>query len=476
MASARAPGATLARGRSENDEADRVSGAGHQYTTGSVIGALVVIGTVLRSWRLGSAKLSFDETFTASSARMPLGRMLAYLRAQDAHPPLDYLLRRPIALAGLSEGWLRLPSVALSVTALVVAAVWWRRYGRLGVLATLFLAISSFAVTYSHDARMYAGLGLAGIGAAACAAVWLEASSPGHWPLVGVCAAVLGALFLQGGAILVVPGVLAVAGCRRDRSAWRWRAAVGVGTGVWMMSWGPSFIEQARHNGHSWVPLTTPHYALVVLNELVDSFPTLALPVLGLVVAGALLLPAGPLRRVFWTVGVGTALLPVGVGLHFHVLLPRALAFGAWAPLIALAAVGDAAITRSRLVGAAAVAVICSLLAPSTLDAAKPYPAPHAAAFTAVRAEARPGDEVLLTPSWLSPMSDWYFGAQWSSGRHVERPDLAAAGTLVGNGRWTGRAWLIVSVDYGVHVGSMKPCAPTRTLARYVLYCLSDER
>src|SRR5947209_5640849 len=71
---------------------------------------IVVLGVVLRAWRLGFSGLSYDETFTAMAARLPIDQLFDFLRTRDTHPPLDYLLRAPFARAGASDLVLRLPS------------------------------------------------------------------------------------------------------------------------------------------------------------------------------------------------------------------------------------------------------------------------------------------------------------------------------------------------------------------------------
>lgn len=438
------------------------------------LGGAVLVGTVLRCWRLGAGMLSFDEAFTAAAARLPLGRLLAYLRHHDSHPPLDYLIRRPAALSGASALWLRLPSALCGVAALGVGAWWWRRHGRVGVVTTWLFALSSFAVTYAHEARMYAGLGLAGITAAAAAERWLE--EPDRiGPLVAVTLALLGALLLQGGAGMAVFGVIAVAGGRRDAAAWRWRGAVVCAVAGWGICWGPAFLAQLRHGPGQWIPLTSLTSAPRAVNELVDSYPSLALVAVPMVVLGGMLLRPAPLRRVWWTVGAGSMVVPLAVGLHAHVLLPRTMAFGAWAPALAMAAVIDAAVVRSRPVAAGVASLVLAVAVPSAIDAARPEVAPHAAAFAAVRRAARPGDEVLVRPAFLAPLVDWYFGTWWwPGGRDVQREDIHAAGTTIGGGAPSGRAWVVVPVSYPGPSPGVAPCAPPAPADPYTVYCISD--
>ena len=71
---------------------------------------LVAIAAIVRFWDLGAARLNYDESFTAMAGRLPVGSLFGYLRLHDSHPPLDYLLRAPLARAGVSEFWFRAPS------------------------------------------------------------------------------------------------------------------------------------------------------------------------------------------------------------------------------------------------------------------------------------------------------------------------------------------------------------------------------
>ena len=134
----------------------------------------MVVGAVLRLWGLGAHRLGYDEAFTAMAGRMSLGDLLAYLRTHDSHPPLDYLLRAPLARTGVNEFLFRLPSVVCSAGALALFAWRMRRYALAGVIATALLAVSDFELTHGRTARMYAELELIGVLAAVLADSWLR--------------------------------------------------------------------------------------------------------------------------------------------------------------------------------------------------------------------------------------------------------------------------------------------------------------
>ena len=136
--------------------------------------ALVVVGAAVRLWGLGANRLGYDEAFTAMAGRLPLGSLFSYLRADDSHPPLDYLLHLPLARLGVSTWWFRLPGVLCSIGALGLFAWWMRTHGRAGVLATALMALSAFEVVHGRNARMYAELELLGVALAIVAESWLR--------------------------------------------------------------------------------------------------------------------------------------------------------------------------------------------------------------------------------------------------------------------------------------------------------------
>ena len=151
------------------------------------------------------------------AGRRSLGDMFSYLRDADAHPPLDYLLRDPLARAGASAFVFRAPSLVFSVGALALFAWWMRTRAVAGVVATALFALSGFAVAYGSEARMYALLQLLGVAAAMTAESWLRAPRRRHAVLIGVVVLVgcldHTSMFLLGGALLVL------AGWRRDRAS-----------------------------------------------------------------------------------------------------------------------------------------------------------------------------------------------------------------------------------------------------------------
>ena len=109
----------------------------HGSGSGWVLVGMVAVGAAARLWWAVANVSSFDESFTAMAARRPFGDLLRFLRDHDAHPPLDYLIRAPLARLAPNPLLIRLPSLAFSIGALVLFA-WWaqRRINRAAVPAT----------------------------------------------------------------------------------------------------------------------------------------------------------------------------------------------------------------------------------------------------------------------------------------------------------------------------------------------------
>lgn len=77
--------------------------------------------------------------------------------AADFHPPFYHLFLHFWLLGGSSEVWIRLPSVIFSLGSIVMTYLIGTRLAnkRTGVLASLFLTVSSYHVWYSQEARPY---------------------------------------------------------------------------------------------------------------------------------------------------------------------------------------------------------------------------------------------------------------------------------------------------------------------------------
>ena len=296
--------------------------------------AVTVVGIVLRVWGLGAHTLSFDETFTAMAARRSPSDLFTFLRLHDSHPPLDYLLRMPFASAG-SDVMLRLPSVVFSSLFVALFAWWMHDRGRVGLLATGLVAISGFEISYGREARMYALMQLVGVVVAIGTDRWLQRRSRVDATLVGL--ALLVGVFTHVSTLVLAAGVFWAAGLARDRAAWWWRAAVATPVVAWAALWGSAFVHQASGSPASWIPYTSVDSFLQSVGQPV-SFSARLAGLIVLAIGVGCVIAARRDRRlaiVGATCFVGPVLLAAALGLFGNFLLPRTLAFAAWAPLLA---------------------------------------------------------------------------------------------------------------------------------------------
>jgi uncharacterized membrane protein len=125
--------------------------------------SLMLIGSALRVWDLGAARLWYDEVITAWMGHLPWASMVA-ATAGDTHPPLYlaiiWLWER---IGGSGDAWIRIPSLLASIAALPVVWILADRLGlsRPGKIAALMLMVfSPFEIHFSQEARMYALLQL----------------------------------------------------------------------------------------------------------------------------------------------------------------------------------------------------------------------------------------------------------------------------------------------------------------------------
>jgi hypothetical protein len=438
--------------------------------------ALVVGGSIARLWNLGGNRLGYDEAFTAMAGRMPLGAMFDYLRTNDSHPPLDYLVHLPLARLGANELVYRLPSVACSIGALTLFAWWMRSRGRVGVVAAAVFAASAFLVQHGRTARGYAELELIGVAVVVLADTWLRRPRRRHaYALAGL---VFVGLLTHVSMFLVGAGLLVLAGRRRDADAWRWRAAVVAGGTGWAALWGASFLVQSRGGHSNWIPRTTMAGVFDTISSLTTNTTLFAVPVVVAVVTGGVLLHRRDARtaKVWWSLFGVTAGLAVVGGLALPLLLDRTLTLVAWAPALALGVVVDVVWSRSRALGVAAVVLVLAVLVPPTLGVLTDHSGPTTGLDRLVSV-ARPGDVVAVHSVGKLPEVEWTLGVRsgqpW---RAVTVPGLArVGGVLVGDATPTGRVWVLdwnrrlrVARDY-------LRCAPDWTFGRSRVVCLQRD-
>jgi mannosyltransferase len=137
---------------------DVVEVAGRRITKYSIALLLIVLlGLALRFYNLTAQSFWWDEAFSAAVSTQALPRIVSITSA-DVHPPLYYfLLHYWEELFGTSDFAVRSLSVLFGVSAIPIIYVLGRRLfdEEVGLVSALILAISSFNVAYSQEARMY---------------------------------------------------------------------------------------------------------------------------------------------------------------------------------------------------------------------------------------------------------------------------------------------------------------------------------
>ena len=442
--------------------------------TGALLVTIVLVGIGLRIWRAGFGGLSYDESFTALAGRLPLGDLFAHLRAADTHPPLDYLLRAPIARAAGGAFALRLPSLVFSVAALIVFALWSRRLGRAGLIATALMAISEFQVLHGGEARMYALLQLLGVLALVVADRWVRA--PRSWHAAALAALLVVAYLDHVSAFLLAGGAFVLPGLRRDGEAWRWRGAVVGATVVWAVAWGPTFLGQAEHDWAGWIPATTPAGIVRAVGGQVTGVDGLRTLLAVAVVAGGVALwrRDGRLGRVWLCLGALPFVAAAVVGAFTPFLLDRTLSLAAWAPVLALGVLGEVLIARWRLIGTALVGalLVAVLVGTAGFLAVKRYDVDLS--MDHLHSVVRAGDVVATRPSRYGALADYRIGVLGGApvrAAHVPGvPDTDAF--RVGTGPASGRVWLLALAGDHRRAPGYESCAPTWTDGVTRIECL----
>ena len=229
-----------------------------------VIGAAlaVVIGIALRFWT--TSHLWLDEALSVDIARLPLGDIPSALR-HDGHPPLYYfLLHGWMSLFG--EGDVAVRSLSGLFGVLSIPLAWYagrRAGGRYTALATVaLLSVWPFAIRYATETRMYSLVICLVFAGYLLISNALERTTAPR--LVGI-ALVTGALLLShywamwliGSAVLV----LAWRAWRRsgdDRKATvRVLIALCAG-GIFLVPWLGVMLDQSAHTGTPWASPIRP--------------------------------------------------------------------------------------------------------------------------------------------------------------------------------------------------------------------------
>lgn len=385
---------------------------------------LAVLAAVSASLRLGGREYSLwvDEGMSVGIASHSLGEIPAVL-SRDGSPPLYYMaLHVWMALFGSSEAAVR--SLSLVVATAAVPVAWWAGrslFGRrVGWIAAVLVAFSSYLTLYSREARMYAMVVLLGLVAVSA---FLQVFVLRRRRLLALLVVSLAALVYthHWGLFMVFALAVALPVCflaaDGDRRAVLVDAGiVFAGVAVLYAPWIPTLLAQVRETGAPWS--RTPVRADVVrsLHSVLGS-PWVSL-VLGLAVAALVvdLVRRGPTRERTMVAALGGILVTTVAASWLSSQLEPAWSiryFGAYLPPLVL--LGALALERAAKLGLVALAVVVALWSVPSLAG---WESPSAAtpksnvAALAERLEPvlRPGDVVMATQFEQVPLLRYYLG------------------------------------------------------------------
>jgi uncharacterized membrane protein len=207
------------------DDAPGRKGISSRTVAAVAVGLALLAGVVLRF--VAPSALWLDEAQSVAIAHSDLPGLYTGLR-QDGAPPFYYLLLHGwTSVFGTGAVAVRALSGLFSLLSLPVAWLLARRLGgaRVALALTLLLASSPFAIRYASETRMYSLVVLLVLLGAA--AVSWAVRRPGPWPVlaVGLSGGALLLTHYWAAYLLMVAGLLALAGMRSSASAWPLRSS-----------------------------------------------------------------------------------------------------------------------------------------------------------------------------------------------------------------------------------------------------------
>ncbi len=222
-----------------------------------MIFAIALLALGLRLYGLGSESIWLDEATSIWLAKMDLPSLVEWT-AVDIHPPFYYALLHYWLALGDGEVQVRLLSVLIGVTSVILLYVLARRVydPDTGTAAALLLAASPLHVWYCQETRMYALLTLLALLSSYFMIRALLDRKGEAWVGYLVCGALALYTHYYGFFILLFQGVLAVyllwQGIVQRRVVLRWFALQGVVL-VLFLPWLPVLMRQVQAGGGGWV-------------------------------------------------------------------------------------------------------------------------------------------------------------------------------------------------------------------------------
>lgn len=439
---------------------------------------VILLGFGLRLYRLGDQNVWWDEGLAVWAARQSLAAAARWTAA-DVHPPLYFwLLHVWRGLSGDGEFGLRYLSALIGTLTLPVTFILGRRLAgpRVGLLATLLVAVSRFAITWSQEMRMYGLAALwAGLSLWAVARVWDRSDRRAWIAYVLATAAGLYTLYL----FAIIPVVINLVwlgwvGWRQRRATvWgRWLTAQ-IGILALAAPWlayalGRIPTWSAATPVDPWLFLRVYGTALAVgASAHIERYGLLSLSVWALLTAGAALLAyrtrlRGREGRHLALLGLALALpavvvylvsLPKDVFFYSPPLAPRyfLIVVTAFTVLLAWATVALTA-TRPRWT----TAPVGFLVLVAGLGLADYYPDrvltdDYRSAVRTLQVYRRPGDAVILVTDRDWPIFAYHYADAWQGLPHAWRLTPAQTESFLAP-LWEGSEglWLVLTPYAGM--------------------------